>query len=76
MDEIEWAKREEAPHVVEPCSHGTFLENQEQNIRSRAAGWGTPMPIQNSQDVPSACLASDKVRRCLLPYSSSNILWK
>ena len=42
MDEIEWAKREKAPHVVEPCPHGTFLENQEQNIRSRAAGWGTP----------------------------------
>ena len=63
-DETECANKEEVPHVVELCPpHGIFLEYREQNIRSRAKGWGTPMEIEDTsnKDLLSTCLGSDKV---------------
>jgi hypothetical protein len=44
-DEIEWARREEDPCMIEPRALGKFLEQQEDYIRSREIGWGVPMPM-------------------------------
>jgi hypothetical protein len=52
-DEIEWARREEEPFVLEPPAHGLFVVEQEANIRARKEGWGMSMPrdtVLNSID--------------------------
>jgi hypothetical protein len=70
-DEIEWARREEEPHVLEPCAPGTFLENQEENIRARREGWGTSMP--KDVGLNTIDIAADNVRvHFLYSYTSLN----
>lgn len=63
-DEIEWARREEEPCVLEPPAHGLYVVEQEANIRARKEGWGTSLPrdadaIMNSVDpTDSVCVLS------------------
>jgi hypothetical protein len=42
--EIEWARREREPCVLGPLPHGSFVVEQEANIRARKEGWGTSIP--------------------------------
>lgn len=58
-DEIEWAKREEEPHVIEPCAPYTFLAEQEENIKARKEGWGISMHNGKGAVLNSIDLATD-----------------
>lgn len=58
-DEIEWARREEDPRVIEPCALGTYVAEQERNIRSRKQGWGVPIPMD--WDLLSTIVGPEKV---------------